>query len=40
MLIGEQGIRQISKELLQEPGNTINIVKEALGVPKVNLARV
>lgn len=40
MLMGEQWIRQISKELLQEPSNTINIVQEALGITKINLARV
>lgn len=33
----KQGIRQFSKELFQQPGDTINIVIEVLGIRKVHL---
>lgn len=36
----KQGIRQFSKELFQQPGDTINIVIEVLGIRKVHLWRV
>jgi hypothetical protein len=37
VLGSEQGIRQFSKELFQQPGDTIDIVIEALGIRKIHL---
>jgi len=39
VLSGQKRVREVPEELLQEAGNTIDVVEEVLGIPKIEIAR-